>query len=159
MMAPAVAPPSFAAGRSPALDAEQQIHGGLVGGRETVLLELARSHPPAIGDANGLRLDLAEDRGLVEREVHRVAVVVVRAPADAGGHLDLDADPLADLTLERFRVGLAFLDLAARKLPQAREHGLRTTLGDEVTFAARDHGRDDAQVGSLRHDGSPYCGI
>ena len=45
---------------SPALDPEQQIHGGLVGGRETILLELARGDPAAVRDADRGRLGVAE---------------------------------------------------------------------------------------------------
>ena len=66
------------------------------------------------------RLGVALDRRLVERQVDRVPVVVVRAAADAGAALDLDADALAHLALQRLQVGLALLDLAARELPQAR---------------------------------------
>src|SRR4029078_11129031 len=152
--------PSYgAAGRSPALDAEQQIHGGLVSGRKPILLELARRDPAAIGDAARARVDLADDRRLVQREVDRVAVVVVRATSDVGAHLDLDAHALGHLTLQRLRVGLAFLDLAAGKLPQPGEHSRRAALCDEVPIAARDHGRNDTQMRGLGHDGPPYCGI
>ena len=63
------------------------------------------------------------------------------------------------LALERLGVRLALLDLAAGKLPQPGQHGRRAALRDEVAIAARDHGRDDAQVGGLGHDGPPYCGI
>ena len=73
--------------------------------------------------------------------------------------LDLDAHALAHLALERLGVGLALLDLAAGKLPQPGQYGRRTALRDEVTIAARDDGRNDAQVGGLGHDGPPYCGI
>src|ERR1700722_18140283 len=42
--------------RSGPFDPEQQIHGGLIGGGETVVLELVRSHPAAVGDPHRRRL-------------------------------------------------------------------------------------------------------
>src|SRR4029077_8864537 len=92
---------------SPAPDAQQQIHGRLVGRREAVVLELVRSDPTAIGDAHRLGLFLALDDRLVERQIDGIAVVVVGAAPDAHLDLDLDADALADFTSERGLVGLA----------------------------------------------------
>src|SRR4029079_3529373 len=73
--------------------------------------------------------------------------------------LDLDAHALPDLAGQRQSVGLTLLHFAAGELPQPGQHSLRTPLGDQVAIAARDHGRNDAQVGGVGHDGPPYCGI
>src|SRR3954467_12931894 len=99
-VARARATPSYGvAGCSPALDAEQQIHRGLVGGRKPVLLELARRDPAAVSHADRLRLDPANNRRLVQREVDRVAVIVVGATPDVRADLDLDTDALDHLAL------------------------------------------------------------
>ena len=136
---------SSTAASAASLEAEQQVGGGLIGRRERVLVELARtppsgSRPPA---APAARVP-APSIGLVEVQLDRVAVVLVLAGGHARLHLDVDADALAHLASQRGLVGLARLDLAARKLPQAREHGGRSTLRDEVLAVALDDRGYDA---------------
>ncbi len=134
-----------------ALYAEQQIHRRLIRGGKTVVLEFARRDPAAIGDSHGRRFSCPDDLRLVERQVDRVAVVVVRAPADVGADRHLDADPLAHLAQQRLGVGLAFFDAASGELPQSSQHGRGAALGDEVALVSRDDGRNDPQVGDFRH--------
>ena len=71
--------------------------------------------------------------------------------------LDLDAEPVQDLALERVGVGLARLDATAGELPEQRQHRGRAALRDEVAAVALDDGRDDADGAPSGHAGLGAC--
>src|SRR5262245_60061084 len=66
-----------------AVDAQQQIRGGLVSRREAVLFERLRGDPAEVGHAYRLELQARLELGLIEVEIDRVAFVAVHPVRDA----------------------------------------------------------------------------